>query len=319
MTISDRAVPLAGVVRSGFLETVHLGHAVIIDPDGHVMHSWGDPDTMIFPRSSNKPAQAAALVGLGLELPTELRALTAASHSGEARHLSGVSAILATVDLDERALQTPPDFPYGKAARHAWIGAHRKPERIAMNCSGKHAGMIATAMICGEDPHSYLAPDHPVQRAGTAELMRLSGTQADVVGIDGCGAPVIGMTVLQLARMFSQCVQLPGDDPARRVADAMRAEPEMVGGSDRDVTKLMRTVPGLLAKDGAEGVYAVALESGHAVAFKTLDGADRARQVVMAQALALLGVPGVEEFGSVSVLGGGKPVGSLTGLMLAGG
>lgn len=317
-SINTDAAPLAQIERSGFVETVHAGHAVIIDPDGAIVQSWGDPHALIFPRSSNKPAQAAALAGLGLELPDELRALTGASHSGEQQHLEGVLAILAGAGLDASALRTPADEPYGKAARRAWIAAGRAPEPLAMNCSGKHAGMLAVATLNGLDIETYLDPQHPVQRACTAEIVRLSGTDAKVHGTDGCGAPVIAMSVTQLARMFSRAVQAPLDDPARKVADAMRAAPQMVGGDDRDVTALMRAVPGLLAKDGAEGVYAAALDSGYAVAFKTLDGADRARQVVMAQALGLLGVEGIEEFRQVEVLGGGKPVGQLRGVLAPG-
>lgn len=314
------AVPLAHIVRSGFAETVHLGHAVIIDPDGIVIESWGNPNELIFPRSSNKIAQAAGLVALGLDLPENLRALTAASHSGEQMHLEGATTILAGAGLGVEALLTPADYPYGKSARNAWIAAGKAPEPLVMNCSGKHAGMLATAQLNGFEIASYRDPSHPVQQAGIAELKRLSGTDAAVIGTDGCGAPVVAMTVTQLARMFSLAVQLPSDDPARKVADAMRAYPQMVGGSDRDVTELMSGVPGVLAKDGAEGVYVAALESGYAVAFKVLDGADRARSVVMAEALMRLGVTGepVESMRSVEILGGGVPVGALTGVLARG-
>ena len=318
MTTSSGAIPIAHVVRSGVVESVHLGHVVIIDPDGAVIASWGDPEAVMFPRSSNKPAQASALVGLGLELPGELRALTAASHSGEQPHLDGVRAILASVGLDIDALATPPDVPYGAAARRAWYAEGRGNEALAMNCSGKHAGMIAAARLNGDDITSYLDPQHPVQRACTEEITRLSGSDAKLVGTDGCGAPVIGMTLTQLARMFSLAVQLPEDDPARQVADAMRAHPYMVGGTDRDVTALMNAVPGALAKDGAEGVYAVSLDSGYAVALKVLDGADRARSVVMAQALTHLGVVGIDDFTSIPITGGGRPVGELVGVLARG-
>lgn len=311
------AVPLAHIRRSGFVETVHLGHAVIIDPNGVVMQSWGNPDEVIFPRSSNKIAQAAGFIALGLELPPNLRALTAASHSGEAIHLAGALEILSGAGLTVDDLQTPADLPYGRDARTAWIAAGKAPEPLAMNCSGKHAGMLATAKLNGFDLVTYREVAHPVQRAGIDQLKRLSGSDASIIGTDGCGAPVVAMTVTQLAQMFSRSVQLPSDDPARQVADAMRAHPQMVGGADRDVTELMQGVPGLLAKDGAEGVYVAALESGYAVAFKILDGADRARSVVMAQALALLGATDavLATQRSVVVLGGGKPVGELVGVL----
>lgn len=307
---------LAVVERSGFVESVHRGHAVILDPDGRVVESWGDPDELTFPRSANKLGQAAGLLRAGLDLPRRLIALTAASHSGGESHLNVVREILASAGLDETALLTPPDYPYGESERIAWIKAGHGPKRIAMNCSGKHAGMLATCVANVWSVNDYLAVNHPVQVIAREEIRLLSGNTEDVLGTDGCGAPVLALTVAQIARMFSIAVQSDADEPARRVADAMRAHPDVVGGSGRDVTRLMQTIPGLLAKDGAEGVFAAALPSGYAMALKIEDGGNRARVAVLAKMLADLGVDvsGIDDLANPAVLGGGARVGSIRAL-----
>ena len=307
---------LAVVERSGFVESVHRGHAVILDPDGRVVESWGDPDELTFPRSANKLGQAAGLLRAGLDVSPRLIALTAASHSGGDSHLNAVREILASASLDETALQTPPDYPYGEPERIAWIKAGRGLERIAMNCSGKHAGMLATCVANVWSVDDYLAVNHPVQVLCRDEVRFLSGSTEDVLGTDGCGAPVLALTVTQLARMFSIAVQADDDEPVRRVADAMRAHPEVVGGPGRDVTRLMQAIPGLLAKDGAEGVFAAALPGGYAMAVKIEDGGNRARVAVLAKMLADLGVDvsGVDDVAHPAVLGGGERVGSIRAL-----
>lgn len=302
---------LAVVERSGFVESVHRGHAVIIDPDGRVVESWGDPDELTFPRSANKLGQAAGLLRAGLELPARLIALTAASHSGGQLHLNAVREILTAAGLDETALQTPPDYPYGEPERIAWIKSGRGLERIAMNCSGKHAGMLATCVANAWAVEEYLAVNHPVQVVTREEISRLSGVSKEVLGTDGCGAPVLALSITHIARMYSMAVQADDDEPARQVADAMRAHPEVVGGSGRDVTRLMQSIPGLLAKDGAEGVYAAALPSGYAMAVKIEDGGNRARIPVLAAMLDRLGIDtgSIADLANPEVLGGGHPVG----------
>ena len=312
MSGSD-AVVLATYTRSGFTEGEHLGHMVLVAPDGSVRRAWGDPDLVIFPRSSNKPAQAIAMVASGLDLPDELLALAASSHSGEELHIEGVRRILAGAGLAETDLQTPPDFPLDPRARDAWVASGRDAEPIAMNCSGKHAAMLATCAARGWPLDTYLDPRHPLQVAARATLEELSGESVEHVGVDGCGAPVMAVSLAGLARMLSSAVQQPADAPGGRVTAAMAGHPEVVGGTRRDVTAFMRAAPGLVAKDGAEGVYVAALPDGTALAVKALDGSERARQVALAEGLVAAGVPedALAALRSIPLLGGGRPVGEV--------
>jgi L-asparaginase II len=313
MTSHSGPAVLATYTRSGFVEGAHHGYAVVVDPLGAVVRAWGDPEHVIFPRSSNKPAQATAMVEAGLDVPERLLALSASSHSGERMHLDGVDELLALGGLTADALQTPPDFPLDELERDAWVrsGAEQAPR--AMNCSGKHSGMLVTCVVNEWSVATYRAPDHPLQVAVRATLERLAGEPVGHVGVDGCGAPVMSLTMAGLARTLSGAVQASPGTPERRVADAMRAHPELVGGSRRDVTAFMQAVPGLVAKDGAEGVYVAALPDGTGIAIKVDDGADRARQVVLAQLLIDLGVDeaALTALCTLPLHGGGNVVGEV--------
>jgi L-asparaginase II len=313
--VTSRTGPavLATYSRSGFVEGHHLGHAVVVDRVGVVIRSWGDPDHVVFPRSSNKPAQAAGMVEAGLELPERLLALAASSHSGEGFHLEGVREILAIAGLGVEALQTPADFPLDGQERDAWLRSGREQESLAMNCSGKHAAMLATCVVNGWPIETYREPGHPLQRRIRGTLERLADEPVAHVGVDGCGAPVMSLSLAGLARCLSQAVQAPAGSPEGRVARAMSAHPEVVGGTRRDVTAFMRAIPGLIAKDGAEGVYVAALPDGTGMAIKVEDGADRARQVALASILTGLGVPAARlaHLAALPLLGGGAVVGSV--------
>ncbi len=190
---------VADVVRSGFVEGHHYGSVVALDADGEVEWSVGDVESQVLPRSCNKPLQALAMVRAGLDLPSELVALVCASHSGEDFHLDGVRRILALVDLDETALQTPPDYPLDDALRDAWIRAGGMKSSLAMNCSGKHAGMLATCVVNGWDTASYLELDHPLQRAIAEVFAECTGEPVEMVAVDGCGAPLLSTSLIGLA------------------------------------------------------------------------------------------------------------------------
>ncbi len=314
------AVPVvvAEVVRSGFVEGHHYGSIVALDRDGSVAWSVGDVESAILPRSCNKPLQAVGMLRAGLDLDGELLALACASHSGEAFHVEGVRRLLSGCGLDESALQTPPDYPIDDQAReeHIRAGGHRSA--VAMNCSGKHAAMLATCVVNGWDTATYRDPDHPVQRAIAETFSDLTGEKVEAVAVDGCGAPLLSTSLSGLARAF-RAVSLAVDGAERRVADAIRAFPEFTSGTRRDEAALLRAVPGAIGKAGAESCYAVGLADGRAVALKTDDGAARVRPVLMAAALERLGVldePGVDadavrRTGSVELLGGGRPVGEI--------
>ena len=304
---------LAEVVRSGFVEGVHRGSLVVLDPDGVPLLARGDVTSPVFPRSSNKPLQAAGMVELGYPGRDELLALAAASHSGEERHVHGVRRILAAAGLDESALRTPAEWPIGEQAWIDVVRAGGSPAPVLMNCSGKHAAMLATCVAQGWPLDDYRAPDHPLQVRLTATIERLAGERVAATGTDGCGAPVLALSLTALARSFSHIVTAGLGTPERSVADAMRAHPEYVGGTGRDVTALMAGVPGLLLKDGAEGVLAGALSDGRAFALKVDDGAARPRPLLASAVLRRLGVEAgvLGSFDVLPLTGGGRRVGEV--------
>ena len=304
---------LAEVVRSGFVEGGHRGSLVALAADGSRVLDLGEPDAPVFPRSSNKPLQAVGLLERGLDLDGELLALAAASHSGESFHLDGVRRLLASAGLDESDLQTPPDLPVDEVEKLAYVAAGGTASRLAMNCSGKHAAMLATCVANGWPTDTYLDPAHPLQQSLRATVERLAGETSVAVGVDGCGAPLFALTLTGLARAFAAVATAPAGTPEHRVATAIRRHPAWLGGTRRDVTALVAGVPGLVAKDGAEGVYAAALPDGRAVALKIDDGGQRARPPVMTAALRALGVEAavLDDQETAALLGGGVPVGAV--------
>lgn len=288
---------LVEVVRSGFVESVHRGSLVITRPDGSVRTALGDVRSPVFPRSANKPLQALGMLRAGLKIRDDDLALVCASHSGEPGHVRAVRALLDASGLGEDDLLCPPD-----------------PTRAAMNCSGKHAGMLTTCVQRGWSTATYTDPEHDLQRVIADTIAEFTGEPIAATGVDGCGAPLFAFSLTGLARAF-------GAIATTRVAEAMRSRPWLVGGTGRDDTLLMLAVPGLLAKAGAEGVHAMALPDGTAVACKIDDGAARGRAPVLVAALHALGacpenpaarsvVAGLGR-GAGVVLGGGREVGEL--------
>ncbi|MGN6523666.1 MAG: asparaginase [Actinomycetes bacterium] len=310
-TVPAAAPVLAEVERSGFVESRHRGAAVALEPNGDPVLALGDVRAPMFPRSSNKPMQAVGMLRAGLDLDGELLALASASHSGEAFHLEGVRRILDRAGLGVDALQTPPDLPVDEQEREAALARGDVASSLYMNCSGKHAAMLLTAVRAGADPGTYRSIDNAVQVSIRDALEDLSGEPVTAIGVDGCGAPLMAISTLGLARAFSRIATAADDTPEGRVARAMREHPQWVSGTRRDDTLLMQGVPGLIAKAGAEGVYAVALPDGRAAALKIEDGSQRPRPVVMAALLHALGVEAdiVRQQATTPVLGHGEPVG----------
>ncbi|MEY2964803.1 MAG: asparaginase [Candidatus Nanopelagicales bacterium] len=303
---------LVEVRRGGVVEGVHRGHAVVLAPDGSIERSWGDPQAQILPRSSNKPAQASAMVRAGLPLEAELLALASASHSGETFHLEGVQRILDKAGLDESALLTPPELPLDEAVRLEVQMAGQVASSAYMNCSGKHAAMLLTCVVNDWPTADYTSLDHPLQQLIADEIAQRAGEQPWASAVDGCGAPLIGLTVAGLARMGA-AVASGEDEPARRVADAMRGYPDWVAGTRRDAAALQRSLPGALIKEGAEAVYLVVLPDGRAIALKIEDGGGRARPVAMAGILRAIGVDNdvIEAQARQVLFGGGRPAGEI--------
>ncbi|MFD2767667.1 asparaginase [Micromonospora eburnea] len=310
----EGGVPLAEVVRSGFVEGIHRGSVVVLDGAGAPVAEAGDTAGPIFPRSSNKPMQAVGMLRAGLPLTDRADvALVSASHAGEEFHVERVTGLLGRAGLTEEALHCPPDLPVGDAAREAVLRAGGGPRRVQMNCSGKHTGMLLTCLAAGWPVDGYWRPEHPLQQRLTATIEEFTGESVAAVGVDGCGAPVLAVSLTGLARAFLRLVSAEPGTVERTVADAMRAYPELVGGTRADDTRLMRGVPGLLAKVGAEGVIAAAVPEVGAVALKIDDGAGRARMPVLVSALRRLGVeaPVLSEYAEIPLLGGGLPVGAV--------
>jgi L-asparaginase II len=320
---------LAAAVRSGFTESWHCGRAAGIGSDGRTVLRAGRAGDPVFPRSANKPLQAAAMLRCGLDLDGKLLALAAASHSGESFHLAGVREILAGAGLDESALGCPPALPLDEAEAREVLRGGGGPQRIANNCSGKHAAMTATCVAAGWPVGSYRDPAHPLQLAIRDTVQRLTGERVAATGADGCGAPLFAVSIEGLARAMRALVLARPGSAERRVADAMRAHPAWTSGTRRAERALMAAVPGLLVKAGAEGVEAFAFTDGRAGAVKIADGARRAVTPVTVALLRALGITdgpaessGPAESGSVDqsaldalavspVLGGGSPVGEV--------
>ncbi|HEY7482940.1 MAG TPA: asparaginase [Streptosporangiaceae bacterium] len=303
---------LVEVERSGHVESRHRGVAVGLDGDGRQVVRRGETDVPVFPRSANKPLQATAMLRHGLDLEGELLALAAASHSGEDFHVGGARRILGRAELTPDALRCPAQWPLDEDAAQELIKAGGRPTRLHMNCSGKHAAMLATCVVNDWPTESYRDPGHPLQVAIRTTIEELAGEKVAATGVDGCGAPLFALSLTGVARAFRALVLAAPGTPERRVADAMRAHPEWTSGTRRDERRLMDALPGLLVKAGAEGVDAFAFADGRAGAVKIEDGAKRARTpvtVALLQALDLRGAP--PDLATVPVHGGGEVVGAI--------
>lgn len=305
--------PLAIVSRSGVDESVHFGALVALNPDGSVSFTVGDPNVTIFPRSATKPFQALAMVRAGLSLPAEQLALVCASHSGQAVHQQTARNILATVNLDESALLNTAGFSLHVPTAHEVIRAGGGKSPIQMDCSGKHAGMLATCVLNGWTTDNYLHPEHPLQVTITNTITSITGAAPVAIGTDGCGAPAHVIPLLHLARAMRALAVGDAEREGQQVFHAMEQFPHMVAGDDRHVTAIASAIPGLAAKDGADSVYVAAMQDGRAVALKLSDGSGRALPTVLLAALQRLGIDTTQVPGTVAeiVLGHGQPVGAV--------
>jgi L-asparaginase II len=318
MTIIPDANPIvAEVVRSGFAESRHRGTVAALAADGRQVISVGQTGVPFLPRSANKPLQATAMLRCGLNLDAELLALAAASHSGEDFHVDGVRKILSGAGLTEDDLRCPASWPMDTPTTYRLIARGEPMSRIRMNCSGKHAAMLATCAANGWPTASYLDPGHPLQQAIRHTIEELAGERSTATAVDGCGAPLFALTPGGLARSFRSLVLAAPGTPERRVADAMRGYPEWTSGSDRDERQLMNAVPGLLLKSGAEGVDAFALGDGRAGVVKIDDGAPRARTPVTVAVLRRLGAVVPDALATVPVPGGDAVVGAVRAVELS--
>jgi L-asparaginase II len=263
------------VRRNGVVEGTHRVHAVAVR-SGETVAVAGDPTLTCFMRSSSKPLQALPLVRARDDLSDDELAIACASHHDTPEQVAAVRALLARAEATEEDLE---------------LGSQegRPPERIHNNCAGNHAGMLALCRARDWPTQGYRLPEHPVQRACLEVHAEAAEVEPEmlVTGTDGCGIVTFALTLERMAHVFSRLESLPG---GRRVAAAMRARPDLVGGPDGADYLLMRDAPGWLAKGGAEGLLCAAGPHGIGVAVKTEDGAGRAHAPALAAFLGRLGL-----------------------------
>lgn len=285
---ADQSVELAVVERSGFVESRHLGSAVLTGPDGQVLRALGAVEAPVFVRSALKPLQAIASMRLGAVLTGTSAGLASASHVAELGHIHTVEQMLASVGLDESILgcpAVPTRNPEAATAEHE-IG--RDLSRLHFNCSGKHAGFVLGQLAVGQDPSAYLDPGSAVQREVVRVVEEYTGAPIAFTGVDGCGAPCHAVSLVQLARGVAQ-VASGRTEQDRTLTQALLAEPWTIQGHDQPNSVVIDKL-GIIAKGGAEGVLVLATPSGHGVAVKCLDGSGRATTMIGLELLIAAGL-----------------------------
>jgi L-asparaginase II len=295
---------LAELVRNEVVESIHTGHLVVLNSDGSIAMQKGDPTQLIYPRSAYKSILASAMVRSGVKLEPRLLALTCASHSGLPMHQDGALEILSLAGLDQNSLQNVKGKPLDEAAALA----NPEPTRLAMNCSGKHSGMLLGCFTNNWSTKNYLDVDHPVQIAFKEELENLAGEKVSHVAVDGCGAPLFLLSLLGLARAIRN-LTISTDPVHQEVVNACRSFPEMVAGPERLTSRLMKAHSGLFMKSGAESIMVASVPDGRTFAYKVNDGGLRPRVAITVASLKYLGIDAVEE--PEKVYGGDQVVGSI--------
>jgi len=297
---------LAELVRGGIIESVHNGHLALINSDGTVRAAIGDVDAPMYPRSSIKSFQAAAMVRNGLRLTPRQLAVVCASHSGTTAHFEVIESILHGAGLTVADLRNLVDIPYGRAERQAW--GTNPPSQLAQGCSGKHAGMLATCAVNDWETENYLDPEHPLQIAIRLEIQLLIGESVISTTVDGCGAPLFAITTKNFA-LGAHKLRVSPDPVHQEIVAACLANPDMVAGFDRLTTTLMVQIPGLFIKDGAEAVELLSLGDGRACVFKVSDGSDRAFPAIVQAILRAWDIEATIE--PVIIKGGSQVIGEI--------
>jgi L-asparaginase II len=261
------------VRRGGVVEAMHLVHAAAVR-DGKLVASAGDPRLVTFLRSSAKPFQALPLARAYDDLDPRELAIASASHLADREQLAAVRMLLARAHAGEDDLECGPDG--------------RPPSRLKHNCSGKHAGMLAVCRAHGWRTEGYRLPAHRMQRTNLRCVADAAGTDEDAIptAVDGCGVVTFALPLERMAGMFTQ---LEATSEGKRIADAMRAYPDLIRGSQATDTELMKSLPGAVAKGGAEGLLCGSLPDGTGFALKIADGSSRALPPALAYFVAPLG------------------------------
>jgi L-asparaginase II len=306
----SRYVPLIDVVRGDVEESQHSGAIVVLNSRGEIAGSLGDVAVHMYPRSTVKLIQTAAMVDAGLDLEPRLLALVASSHSGGDVHVQGVQEIRAKFGIEKSSMKCTPFLPLGEAEKKAYLRTGGGPDCERADCSGKHAGFLATCIINGWSIDNYLDVDHPLQKLIAAKIADATGDVPSNVTVDGCGAPLWTISLTGLARSYHRATT-EKESSLHRVADAMRTFPEMVGGPGREATVAMQAVVGAVAKDGADGVFVLSTEDGRAVAYKIGDGGRRGLTAACHAVLEALGGTGLDRLPLNPPQGAGRTVGAL--------
>ncbi|WP_167141752.1 asparaginase [Canibacter zhoujuaniae] len=314
---------LAVTTRGGFIESRHAGSAIVLSPAGDVVVTLGDPNATILTRSALKPLQSLAMHEAGLSLPDARQtALSFASHSGTPTHTSAVREILADAGLGESHLLCPPDWPADTAAKHRMIAHGNQPSPINHCCSGKHAAMLRTCLAAGWPVIQYTHPEHPLQQHIIATVQRMTAENPSPIAVDGCGAPVLGLSLAGLARGYRRMATADPKSPfpinrtMRALLQAGMQYPEMVEGPNGMDTIAMQHAP-VFAKFGAEGVSVMAAADGTVAAVKILDGNSRASRAVALSLLTYAGAVTRLQLAAalaampLAITGGGQKVGDI--------
>jgi L-asparaginase II len=314
--------PLVEVWRGMLIESRHRGHLVAVDQAGSIVASLGSPEVVTYLRSSAKPFQCIPLISSGAAdrfgFTDKEIALACASHNGEPIHTETAAEMLRKIGLDQSALKCGVHEPFSSEVVRSLRENGEQPNVLQNNCSGKHAGMLALALQVGAPVETYDSPHNPVQQMIARVISEFSDVPESqiVIGIDGCGTPVFGVSIFAMALMYARLVHPPDSldeekrEACRRIVSAMNTYPEMIGGglTERLDTEIMRAAHGrLVSKVGAEGVYTAGIlpckewPNGLGLAFKIEDGEDRrARPTVVVESLRQLGVLIGDGYKSVS-------------------
>jgi L-asparaginase II len=284
---------------------------VVLGPDGAERRRIGDPDRLVYPRSALKPFQTVAALRAGARFSPEQLVVVTSSHGGTPRHVELVREVLACAGLTEDALRTPVTWPSSTEAARDRVRAGLGPARILMNCSGNHAGMLAGSVAAGWSLDDYLDPEHPIHALAARVVAEHGGVEPSHQGVDGCGGPVWAIPLTALAEGYRRIAA-----EHRALASAVRAHPDLIEGPGTPTTRAI-AVLGVMAKSGAEGVFAAVAPDGTTAAVKVLDGAGRAAAAVAVALLADAGAvdavaaEGYLDDPGLVVTGGGAPVGRI--------
>jgi len=293
-------------VRGDLVESLHLGHLIVLNADGTTYLSKGSPELAFYPRSAVKSLQASAMLKAGLTVSDQELAIVCASHSGSQNHIDLVTAMLAKRNIPLSAMKNATDKPLGEKEKISW--GDKPGTQLTQNCSGKHAGMLITCQQNGWDMNTYLEMEHPLQIAIKNEIELLAAEKLAASTFDGCGAPLFAISLTGFAKAISALVK--SNDPIyKQIVTACTKYPELVAGEGRLTTRLMQAVPGLFMKEGAEGVQVCALSDGRVIAMKIIDGSWRPVAPIMMEIFKRWAVQMPDE--SVKIYGGASVIGEV--------